>query len=153
MGKTLLFFKESILYPNGMKPTISLYFDRIDGEDANLFAKALEEAGYPCVSNPPSFDGQGLAAILLSDQTSLEGLYASAPWLKDQYEYSSFPHLSLLPVFVYASSKTDPEEAFEGKVGELYEELMSGEFKPFGFDKDNKNPLAEFQRILEGYLE
>ena len=134
-----------------MKPAISLYFDPLDAKDAALFASALEQDGYPCLLNPTSFDGKTLAAILLSERASLDGLYGAAPWLKEQYEYSSFPHLSLLPVFVYASSKTDPEEAFEGKVGELYEELMSGEFKPFGFDKDAKNPLAEFQRILEGY--
>ena len=132
---------------------LNLYFAKDDAPKAAPFVSALRAAGYDVKENAKDVDEEGLNAIILSEDTTLDALFEAAPWIKGQYEYCSYPHLKLMPVFIYASSKVDPEEAFEGKVGEIYEELMSGEFKPFGFDLDNENPLEEFQRIYEEYAE
>ena len=136
-----------------MNEKIHLYFGQADDADGCLLAACLEKAGYQLNVNAVKFDPDTLAMLILSDNVEMEDLFLVAPWLKKQYEYCSYPHLKLMPVFVYDSTKVDPEEAFEGKVGELYEELMSGEFKPFGFDKAKENPLEEFPRILDEYLD
>ena len=136
-----------------MDERLQLYHVLEDSSAAETFAATLRKGGYEIELNPTAFDEKYLAMVLLSDNATLEGLFAVAPWLKEQYKYCSYPHLRLMPVFVYDSRNTDPEEAFEGKVGELYEELMSGEFKPFGFDQAKENPLEEFPRILEEYSE
>ena len=131
---------------------MQLYFATADMKRALAFKEAAKSL-VDISLNPTAFDPESLAAIILSNQTTMEGLFQAAPWLEEQYEYCSYPHLKLMPIFVYSSKKEDPEEAFEGPVGEIYEELMSGEFKPFGFDVDAKNPLEEFPRILEEYLD
>ena len=136
-----------------MKPQIQLYYCKADEENGRVLSSALEGKGYALSINSPTFDPEILAMLILSDNAEMEDIFKVAPWLKKQYEYCSYPHLKLMPVFVYDSSKVDPEEAFEGKVGELYEELMSGEFKPFGYDKAKENPLEEFPRILDEYLD
>lgn len=136
-----------------MNDAIQLYFASVDAQKADIFRQALLASGYAIKANPLPVNPEGLTAIILSEDTTLEGLFESAPWIKEQYEYCSYPYLKMMPVFVYDSRKEDPEEAFEGPLGELYEELMSGEFKPFGFDQAKENPLEEFQRILESYLE
>ena len=149
--KTLFALLSLPLYAYSMEP-MQLYFDKADAQRANAFVLAAETMVKIAI-HPQTVDPDALTAIILSNDTTLEGLFQAAPWLKEQFEYCSYPHLKLMPIFVYASSKEDPEVAFEGPVGELYEELMSGEFKPFGFDLDAKNPLEEFPRILEEYSE
>lgn len=79
--------------------------------------------------------------------------FLSLSFLKNQYEKSTIQHLKIMPVFIYDSRQINSEEAFEDKIGEIYDDVFSGEFKPFGFDVEDKYPLKEFERILEQYDE
>ena len=45
--------------------------------------------------------------------------------------------------------KENIDDLFEEGLGEVYEELFSGEFKPYGWDLDDENTIQEFERVLE----
>lgn len=98
-------------------------------------------------------DEEGVILALFTSDTKEEEFLTSLPWLAKQQEYSSIHYLKVMPFFVYHSRKEDPEEAFEGNAGELYDEVFSGEFKPYGWDLDSSTPETEFARVLENYSE
>lgn len=84
--------------------------------------------------------------------TKKDNFLSALPWLNKQLEYSSISHLKVMPFFIYDSQIDDPEEIFNGETGELYEDIFSTEFKPFGWDIIHPN-LKEFKRVLETYRE
>ena len=119
-----------------------------------MVRKALVEKGYDATlleGSPKPEDG--IVIVILTVDTTEEGLFSSLPWLKEQFSRSSYRGFRLMPFFVYDSKVIDPEEAFEGNVGEVYENVFSGEFKPFGYDTSDKNAFEEFDRILDEYSE
>lgn len=91
--------------------------------------------------------------LILDSQTSPEELYGDIPWLKEQFDYSSLRGFRLMPFLVYDSSTEDVENLDDEPIGETLEEVISGEFKPYGYDKAKANPLEEFLSVLEEYEE
>ncbi len=96
---------------------------------------------------------KGINVLLLDVKTSPEELYTDLPWLKDQFDYSSYHGFRLLPFLVFDSRKEDIENLEEEPIADTLEEVISGEFKPYGYDLAKKNPLEEFLSVLEGYEE
>jgi hypothetical protein len=129
-------------------------YSPVDEKESQEALKALESLGIsvPLVKDEPEKD-VSLVLAFFSSRTKEEDFLSSLPWLRRQREYSSLPFFRVMPVFLYHSSSEDPEQAFEGSAGRLYEDVFSGEFKPFGFDFDSPRPLSEFPRILSEYLE
>ena len=91
--------------------------------------------------------------LLLDPKTSPEELYKDLPWLKEQFEYSSLRGFRLLPFLIFDSQTENVEELDDQPIAEVLEEVLSGEFKPYGYDKAKKNPLEEFLSVLEEYEE
>ena len=58
-----------------------------------------------------------------------------------------------MPVLVFDSRKDDVENLGDKPIATTLEEVISGEFKPYGYDLAKKNPLEEFLSVLEGYEE
>lgn len=96
---------------------------------------------------------KAINVLLLDVKTSPEELYTDLPWLKDQFDYSSYRGFRLLPFLVFDSRKEDVENLNEEPIADTLEEVISGEFKPYGYDLAKKNPLEEFLSVLEGYEE
>ncbi len=133
-----------------MKTILQLATSFADRPYGDIVAKALRERGYEVYGIEEfDVDPKEIVILLFSANTDKEDLLAAQPWLKQQFDYSSFKGFRLMPLLVYSSSEQDPEELFEGELGELVEGLISGEFKPVGFDLDDPGCLKEFDRILE----
>ena len=58
-----------------------------------------------------------------------------------------------MPFLIFASSKGSIEDQVEDGFAEVLEEVVSGEFKPYGYDVDAEDPLLEFASVLETYEE
>ena len=133
---------------------LQLGYGKSDSKDVLLFIKSLERLSHSVfIVNDVLLDENGLVLVPFSSKTDLGELLSSLGFLRRQKEFSSIPYLKIMPVFLYHSSKEDPEEAFEGNAGEVYESIFSGEFKPYGWDLDSRNPEVEFDRVLKSYLE
>ena len=97
---------------------------------------------------------QGAVHLLLLDaKTGPEELYADVPWLKEQFDFSSLRGFRMMPFLVFDSRVEDVESLDDEPIAETLEEVISGEFKPYGYDKAKKNPLEEFLSVLEEYDE
>lgn len=125
-----------------------------DKDAAEKVLKGLREKGYEVleVKEKPLYPEEVILA-LFTEKTDPDEFLKALPWLKEQKDYSSIARLRVMPFFVYSSKKADPEKAFEGQAGELYGDIFSGEFKPYGWDLDSADPAAEFARVLEDYEE
>ena len=133
------------------KTTLNIYFENGDLDNAALLLGALRADGFDARFGPSSPIQEDFCIVILSKSTSKEALLDALPWLGSQFELSSFRGFRLMPVLVYRESE-GLDNVWESGVGEIYEEIFSGEFKPFGFDLDSPSPLKEFPRILEEYL-
>ena len=136
-----------------MFETLFLSYSKRLEPTASIAIAALKEKGYATelLSGSPK---DGSLVLLFLDMESTEGeIYAAAPWLKEQFEYSSLLALRLMPFLLYRSSKGSVEDQVEESLADTLESVISGEFKPYGFDLDAKEPLAEFESVLEGYEE
>ena len=91
--------------------------------------------------------------LALDTETTPEELYEDLPWLKEQFDYSSYRGFRLMPMLVFDSRKDDVENLDEKPIARILEEVISGEFKPYGYDLAKENPLEEFLSVLEGYEE
>lgn len=87
--------------------------------------------------------------FVLNKDLTIEKAFELYPWLKEQFELSSIPNLRILPFVVYHSSKNDLDAIWESGLGDNYEAIFSGEFKPYGWDLDNENAIEEFNRVIE----
>ena len=97
---------------------------------------------------------EGAIHVLVMDvKTSPDELYADVPWLKEQFDFSSLRGFRLMPFLVYDSNVDDVENLDDEPIAETLEEVISGEFKPYGYDRAKKNPLEEFPSVLEEYDE
>ena len=126
----------------------------LDSRIEKLFLTTLSLAGYDIEKIQEEIDPERLVLVCF-DENAKEEDFLSFPWLKKQNEFSSYHYLRVMPLFVYRSSISDPEEVFEEGLGDEIEAVFSGEFKPFGFDYDNVNAsLDELKRVIEeSYLE
>ena len=115
--------------------------------------KALREAGYEVIDlGDQDIDPNRIVILLLSAGVSEESLLG-IPWFKKQFDYSSYPHFRMMPFVAYHSFKDDFDALWEKDIGDVYENLISGEFKPYGWDLDDPSSKIEFARILEDYEE
>lgn len=113
---------------------------------------SFDKAGYAYQDLDQPEDGS-LVLLFLDMESTPEEIYASAPWLKEQFDYSSFKALRLMPFLLYRSCLGDVEEQVDEHLADTLEEVISGEFKPYGYDLDDENPLREFESVLENYEE
>ena len=134
-----------------MEETLNIYFDIADEEYAKILLNALLEKGYEARLGKPKPNEKDFCIVILSSITTEEGLLSSLPWLKEQYDLSSFRGFRVMPLLMWHGGE-NLDEIWEEGIGDIYESIFSGEFKPFGFDMDSKEPLREFPRVLEEYL-
>ncbi|MCR5079322.1 MAG: hypothetical protein K6B65_05350 [Bacilli bacterium] len=129
-----------------------IYSAKEDREKAKTLLLSLNNEGYNAVLGSSSPKQEDFVLLILSEDTDKESLLSCCPFLKEQFDLSSYHGFRLMPVLFF-SSKKGLEKTWESGVGDIYDELISGEFKPFGYDEDDKSPLREFPRILEEYSE
>lgn len=136
-----------------MTETFYLHFPSRLSETAKTVHNALKDASYDVEALQGAPNDGSLVLFLLDLDCDEEEIYASAPWLKEQFAYSSLKALRLMPFLVYHSGEGDIESLVEERLAETIEAVFSGEFKPFGYDLDAEKPLAEFPSVLESYEE
>lgn len=124
-----------------------------DKAEALKVIERLKKLSYDIIDTKQVVDESKVILILLSEKTIEEDLFKEIPFLQEQWKYSSRKHLKLMPFFVYHSSKENPEKAFEEHVMDIYEDIFSGEFKPYAWDLDSDHPEVEFERVLDEYSE
>lgn len=131
-----------------------LSYTEIEEKDAAKLAEGLKELGYKTVriQEKPE-DDENVLLLLLNRNSRKEAIEKESPWIKNQFDFSSIPHLKIMPVFLYHPEDGDPEVQFENTVLDIYEELFSGEFKPFAWNLDENEPDKEFLRVLDEYSE
>lgn len=128
------------------------YLDRISKLGDEIYQKINPK--FPIIRiKKDLIENESLILFLFDEETTKEECFAEFPWLLEQLEYSTISKFRIMPILAYHSSKAEPESLFDGELGEFYEEVFSGEFKPFGWDLDSPDPMVEFDRILESYLE
>ncbi len=98
-------------------------------------------------------DEDSLILLVFGIDAKKKNYLEEFPWLKEQLERSSIKRFKVMPILVYHSASSDPESLFDGELGNFYESIFSGEFKPYGWDLDSDSPEKEFERVLEQYLE
>lgn len=133
---------------------LQVAYPKSEKENAEKVEEALSALGYEVVEvkEKPLYPEEVILALFSSKTKESEFLH-DLPWLEKQKEYSSIAYLHVMPFFVYSSKEEDPEVAFEGNAGELYEDVFSGEFKPYGWDFASPDPAQEFVRVLGDYQE
>lgn len=122
-----------------------------DEENMGIVADHLIREGYD-ISFLGNFDGDFPLIFVLNRDLTPEKAFELYPWLKEQFELSSIPNLRILSFVVYRSSETDIDSLWDSGIGDNYEAIFSGEFKPYGWDLDNENAIEEFNRVIEEYL-
>lgn len=132
-----------------MDKKTQLAYETKNRDAALKVARILAESGFEVELVQKNVDPKRLVILLLSKGSQEDALYEDLPWLKEQFAFSSFKGFRLFPLFVYSSSLDDPEETFALNLGEVYENVFSGEFKPFGWDLDKNRLDPEFLRVIE----
>ena len=132
-----------------MEKNLQLAYENQNRDLALKIGRILGENGFKVELVQKDIDPKKVTLIIINIYSKEETLFSSLPWLKDQFGYSSLKGFRLFPVLVYSPSKEDPEVLFEGELGELYENVFSGEFKPFGWNEESDVLDSEFKRILE----
>lgn len=132
-----------------MEKKLQLAYENQNRDLAFKIGRILGENGFEVELVQKDIDPKKVILILINIYSKEETLFSSLPWLKSQFDYSSLKGFRLFPLLVYSPSKEDPEAIFEGEFGELYGNVFSGEFKPFGWDEENDALDPEFKRILE----
>ena len=132
-----------------MEKNLQLAYESQNRDLALKIGRILGENGFEIKLVQKDIDPKKITLILININSKEETLFSSLPWLKDQFGYSSLKGFRLFPILVYSPSKEDPEALFEGELGRLYENVFSGEFKPFGWNEESDVLDPEFKRILE----
>ena len=132
-----------------MEKNLQLAYENQNRDLALKMGRILGENGFEVKLIQEDIDPKKVTLILINIYSKEESLFSCLPWLKDQFGFSSLKGFRLFPILVYSPSKEDPETLFEGELGELYENVFSGEFKPFGWNEESDVLDSEFKRILE----
>lgn len=122
-----------------------------DEEMMGKVADDLIREGYD-VNFLGDFDGDIPLLFVLNKDLTKEKAFELYPWLKEQFVLSSIPNLRILPFVVYDGSKIDIDSLWDNGIGDNYEAIFSGEFKPYGWDTNNENAIEEFNRVIEEYM-
>lgn len=134
-----------------MSELLQLAYAPEDANLAKLIGEKLNRNGYRTRICHGEVDPQEMVVCLISENTKRESLLNAEPWLSEQFDYSSYHNFRVLPLLPYHAKDGDIEEIWEEGLGEFYESLFSGEFKPYGWDLDDENAIVEFRRVLEEY--
>lgn len=118
-------------------------------KQSEIVCRVLTKHGYRLLPVHQEMDPNLVTLVFLTPGVTLDELFDAFPWLKQEHERSSSPYLRLFPFIPYHPSGEDIDDLFEEGLGEVYEELFSGEFKPYGWDLDDENTIQEFERVLE----
>ncbi len=132
-----------------METRLQLAYENQNRDLALKIGRILGENGFEVELVQKDIDPQKVTLILINIYSKEETLFSSLPWLKEQFLYSSLKGFRLFPVLAYSPSKEDPEALFDGELGQVYEDVFSGEFKPFGWNEESDTLDPEFKRILE----
>ncbi len=97
------------------------------------FIKSLIKGDFDVSLARKEINDNDLYFLDLTDVT-LDELNGKFPWIEKELKHSLTPHLRILPLLIYDSSKEDPFKKWENGSNEIYEELFSEEFKPFAYD-------------------
>lgn len=132
---------------------LNLAYVEADKELAETVASTLHKFGYQTKVSKESVDPSHVTLLFLSLKTTAKSLLRQLRWLKEQLAFSSIQGFRLMPFIPYHAAIEDIDELWEAHIGEVYEEIFSGEFKPYGWDLDDESTINEFRRILEEYSE
>lgn len=132
---------------------ITIRFTSLEKDEAEILISVLKRLGYEFIPLEVSIVRERVILLPLTIHSEKKTLMEENLWLKDQYRNSSVLHLKVMPVFLYHGKDEDAETLFEENVQDLYEEIFSGEFKPFAWNLDSEAPVAEFERVLNEYSE
>ncbi len=127
-------------------------FGKGQSEVALEAMEALRQAGYDVIETHGEIDPDQIVLLLLSKGMTKDGLL-EIKWLREQFEFCSYPHLRMMPFVAYHSKTEDFDELWDETIGDVYDELISGEFKPYGWDLDDPKSKIEFERVLGDYDE
>lgn len=130
-----------------MEKKLQIAYINKNKEKANEFKSILEQNGYRIeISNKDILENE-ICLLLFYKGITLKDIFSDIPWLKKQSEKSTIAYLRLFPIFLF-----DRKEEIELDINEylpILESLISGEFKPYGFNLKDKNSIVEFNRILK----
>lgn len=140
-------------YNFGMSETLYLSYPKRLSAEVSLVKEAFAAKGLSYADLSGSPKDYTLVLLFLNMRSTEEEIYETAPWLQEQFEYSSLKALRLMPFLLYRSSEGDIEDQVEENLAETIESVFSGEFKPYGFDLDSPTPLGEFDTVLHNYEE
>ncbi len=130
-----------------MEKKLQIAYINKNEKKVNEFKSILEENGYKItISNKDVLENE-ICLLLFYKGISLKDIFVDIPWLKKQKEKSTIAYLRLFPIFLF-----DNKEEMEIDINEylpILESLISGEFKPYGFNLEDKNSIVEFNRILK----
>ncbi len=112
---------------------------------------SLKDGGFEINLVEKEINDNDLYFLDLTNVT-LDELNEKFPWIDSELKRSSTPHLRVLPLLIYDSSKEDPFKKWENGADEIYEELFSEEFKPFAYDLANPSfSNEELKHVLSLY--
>lgn len=137
-----------------MEKLLQIAYESVNEAEVEAVKKELKKQGFSLVDANKEVNPDHVVLVFLTPKSRLDSLMKEIPWLQGQYEESSFKYLRAMPFIPYHPSKEDIDDLFDAGLGELYEEVFSGEFKPYGWDLDDPDTIKEFLRVLEeGYEE
>ena len=132
---------------------LQISFIRENEKKANEFASILESQGYKIKTANNEVSESSPVMLIFYKGASKERMLKDISWLRSQNERSSIKYLRLFPIFLF-DKESDIEKDIDSYV-DVYEDFISGEFKPYGFVLDEPSKyIAEFNRVLnESYSE
>lgn len=117
--------------------------------DAEKIGLILAENGFEVELAQKEIDPEKVVLLLLEKGDEEDEFLKELPWLEEQTAFSSYRGFRLMPLLAFHPRREDPEALYEEGIGEVIESLISGEFKPFGWDLDSSELDSEFLRVLE----
>ena len=132
-----------------MEKTLQFAFLKSQVEPSRIVRGVLAKQGFHILPVGKEMDPSLITLLFLTPGVTVDELFEAFPWLKQEHERSSSPYLRLFPFIPYHPGREDIDDLFEEGLGEVYEEIFSGEFKPYGWDLDDENTVQEFERVLE----
>lgn len=137
-----------------MEKLLQIAYESANRNEVEEVKKVLLKEGFAFVEANREVDPSHLVLVFLTPKSTVDSLMKEIPWLANQYEESSYRYLRAMPFIPYHPKDEDIDELFDAGLGEVYETVFSGEFKPYGWDLDDPHTVKEFLRVLEeGYEE
>lgn len=132
---------------------LQISFIKENEKQAEKFASILKTHGYKIRIANDEVGESSPVMLIFYKGASREKMLKEISWLRSQNERSSIKYLRLFPIFLF-DKESDIEKDIDSYV-DVYEDFISGEFKPYGFVLDEPSKyIVEFDRVLnESYSE